>query len=54
MKCLLLASTVLALGSQVFGDQALAAPPVAYNWTGCYVGANAGAGWKSQSDFRAI
>ena len=46
MKRLLLASTVLALGGQVFGEQARAAPPTVYNWTGCYIGANAGAGWS--------
>jgi outer membrane immunogenic protein len=44
MKRLLLASTVLALGS--LSEQALAAPPTIYNWTGCYIGANAGAGWN--------
>jgi outer membrane immunogenic protein len=43
MKRLLLATTALALGGQIFGDDALAAP---YNWAGCYVGANAGAGWS--------
>ncbi|HEY5305466.1 MAG TPA: outer membrane beta-barrel protein [Pseudolabrys sp.] len=43
VKRLLLATTALALGGHIFGDDALAAP---YNWTGCYVGANAGAGWN--------
>jgi outer membrane immunogenic protein len=43
MKSFLLATTALVLGGQIYGDDALAAP---YNWTGCYVGANAGAGWN--------
>lgn len=47
MKRLLLASTVLALSGQILGDQALAAPPAPMvSWTGCYIGANTGAGWS--------
>jgi outer membrane immunogenic protein len=50
MKRLLLASTVLAFGGQILGDQALAAPPrppvPSFSWTGCYIGAHAGAGWS--------
>ena len=45
MKRLLLASTMLAFGGPILGDQALAAPPVV-SWTGCYIGANAGTGWS--------
>jgi outer membrane immunogenic protein len=42
MKRWLLASTFLATSGA-----ALAAPPVpTYSWTGCYVGANVGAGWN--------
>lgn len=53
MKRLLLASTVLAVGGQLFVSPALAAPPrpavPGFSWTGCYIGAHVGAGWNRNS-----
>jgi len=47
MRRLLLAATALTVsGSAFVGDRAaFAAPPSYFNWTGCYVGGNAGPGW---------
>jgi outer membrane immunogenic protein len=44
MKRLLLASTVLALGSPAFAAPPHPAAPT-YSWTGCYAGAHVGTGW---------
>ena len=43
-------SAILGIGSAFAADMAVKAPPVvapvvAYNWTGCYIGAHAGYGW---------
>src|ERR1700681_265126 len=68
MKKLLLGTVTLAAmaaaGSALAGDLPTKAPiykapvvvPVAYSWTGCYVGAHAGYGWgRDKNDFgRAI
>jgi len=55
MKKLLLTSTALVIGGQAFAaDLPVKAPriaaPVAYSWTGCYIGAHVGAG-RSRTEF---
>ncbi|TGR19401.1 MULTISPECIES: outer membrane protein [unclassified Mesorhizobium] len=46
MKTLLLASTLLvAVSGSAFAADALVSEPVAYDWTGAYVGAQIGYGW---------
>lgn len=54
MKKLLLATSALVLAGPAFAADIpvrtkappmLAAPPVAYSWTACYIGAHAGYGW---------
>jgi outer membrane immunogenic protein len=53
---LAIAASVLAISavSASAADMPVKAPPlapvVAYNWTGCYVGANAGYGWQDNSN----
>jgi outer membrane immunogenic protein len=45
MKKLLLSSVAVAAITLAVDGPAKAAPPAAYNWTGCYVGGNVGGGW---------
>jgi outer membrane immunogenic protein len=46
MRRLLLAATALTVsGSALVCEPAFAAPPSYFNWTGCYLGGNAGPGW---------
>src|SRR5689334_21273847 len=53
-KLLLAAACVLALSaSALAADAPVKAAPLAapFNWTGCYLGANAGGGWAKDSDW---
>src|SRR6185295_11597608 len=45
MKKLLLSSVAVAVITLAADGPAKAAPPPAYNWTGCYIGGNIGGGW---------
>src|ERR1017187_7669106 len=54
-------SAILGIGSAFAADMAVKAlpvapPVVAYNWTGCYIGAHVGYGWgRDTNDFgRAV
>ena len=40
-----LPSSAADLGARPITKAPVAAPPVVYNWTGCYIGANAGGKW---------
>jgi len=52
MKKLLLSGTAVALMTIGVDGPAKAASPMVYNWTGCYIGANAGGAW-THKDFGA-
>jgi outer membrane immunogenic protein len=54
----LLSATVVGIASASAADLPVKAPPLpvvtAYNWTGCYLGAQAGYGWGRDSDHETV